>query len=81
VIPALLRCWKDVPLSNGVRPIAFFPKRGEIINQFAAYYNGMSSTKLAEQGLKETRILISTDVLPEGLNLQDATRLINYDLH
>jgi superfamily II DNA or RNA helicase len=29
----------------------------------------------------ETRVLISTDVLSEGLNLQDATRLINYDLH
>jgi hypothetical protein len=55
--------------------------RGEIINQFAPYYNGMSTSKLAEQGLKETRILISTDVLSEGLNLQDATRLINYDLH
>jgi superfamily II DNA/RNA helicase len=27
------------------------------------------------------RVLISTDVLSEGLNLQDATRLINYDLH
>ena len=26
-------------------------------------------------------ILISTDVLSEGLNLQDATRLINYDIH
>ena len=26
-------------------------------------------------------LLISTDVLSEGLNLQDATRLINYDLH
>jgi superfamily II DNA or RNA helicase len=55
--------------------------RGEIINQFAPYYNGMSTEKLAEKGLKETRILISTDVLSEGLNLQDATRLINYDLH
>jgi len=55
--------------------------RGEIINQFAPYYNGMSTGKLAEQGLKETHILISTDVLSEGLNLQDATRLINYDLH
>ena len=31
--------------------------------------------------MTETRILISTDVLSEGLNLQDATRLINYDLH
>ena len=31
--------------------------------------------------MAETRVLISTDVLSEGLNLQDATRLINYDLH
>jgi HKD family nuclease len=55
--------------------------RGDIINQFAPYYNGMSSEQLEGKGLKETRILISTDVLSEGLNLQDATRLINYDLH
>ena len=55
--------------------------RGEIIKQFAPYYNGSSSGKLAEEGLSETRVLISTDVLSEGLNLQDATRLINYDLH
>jgi superfamily II DNA/RNA helicase len=27
------------------------------------------------------RILISTDVLSEGLNLQDANQIINYDLH
>ena len=37
--------------------------------------------QLAAAGLAETRILISTDVLSEGLNLQDGTRLINYDLH
>ena len=55
--------------------------RGEIIQQFAPYYNDSSSADLAEKELKETRILISTDVLSEGLNLQDATRLINYDLH
>jgi hypothetical protein len=55
--------------------------RGDIINQFSPYYNGLRSSELAEQGLTETRILISTDVLSEGLNLQDATRLINYDLH
>lgn len=55
--------------------------RGEIINQFAPYYNGLTTGELQEQGLTETRILISTDVLSEGLNLQDATRLINYDLH
>jgi superfamily II DNA or RNA helicase len=55
--------------------------RGEIIRQFAPYYNGSSSAQLAAEGLAETRLLISTDVLSEGLNLQDATRLINYDLH
>lgn len=55
--------------------------RGEIINQFAPYYNGSSTQALTDEGLTETRILISTDVLSEGLNLQDATRLINYDLH
>lgn len=55
--------------------------RGEVIRQFSPYYNESSSAKLAEEGLTETRILISTDVLSEGLNLQDATRLINYDLH
>ena len=32
-------------------------------------------------GEKEIRVIISTDVLSEGLNLQDATRLINYDIH
>ena len=55
--------------------------RGDVICQFSPYYNGSSSAKLAAEGLTETRILISTDVLSEGLNLQDATRLINYDLH
>jgi superfamily II DNA or RNA helicase len=55
--------------------------RGEVIRRFAPYYNGSSSAQLEALGHSETRILISTDVLSEGLNLQDATRLINYDLH
>lgn len=55
--------------------------RGDVIRQFAPYYNNMSSQALVEKGQTETRILIATDVLSEGLNLQDATRLINYDLH
>jgi hypothetical protein len=55
--------------------------RGEVIRRFAPYYNGTTSAELARDGLAETRVLISTDVLSEGLNLQDATRLINYDLH
>ena len=55
--------------------------RGEMLRHFAPYYNGSSSADLAVEGLAETRVLVSTDVLSEGLNLQDATRLINYDLH
>src|SRR5205807_595413 len=55
--------------------------RGEVIRRFAPYYNGTTSGDLAAQGLAETRVLVSTDVLSEGLNLQDAGRLINYDLH
>ena len=55
--------------------------RGEIIRRFAPYYNGSSSGEVASQGSEEIRVLVSTDVLSEGLNLQDATRLINYDIH
>jgi len=55
--------------------------RGDIIEEFAPYYNGWTSGALAAKGRPETRVLIATDVLAEGLNLQDATRLINYDIH
>ena len=52
--------------------------RAAIIQRFAPYYNESSSAQLGDS---EIRVLVSTDVLSEGLNLQDATRLINYDLH
>jgi superfamily II DNA/RNA helicase len=55
--------------------------RSEIIRRFAPYYNRPPQTDLFEGIKEETRVLISTDVLSEGLNLQDATRLINYDIH
>lgn len=55
--------------------------RADVIQRFAPYYNGSSSTELAERGGHEIRILISTDVLSEGLNLQDSSRMINYDIH
>ena len=56
-------------------------QRSDVIHRFAPYYNGLSSADLAAQGKPPIRVLVSTDVLSEGLNLQDATRLINYDLH
>jgi hypothetical protein len=55
--------------------------RAETIRRFAPYYNGSSVADLASEGLTEIRVLVSTDVLSEGLNLQDATRMINYDIH
>lgn len=55
--------------------------RGVVIKRFSPYYNDSSSAALNDLGHEEIRILISTDVLSEGLNLQDATRLINYDIH
>lgn len=55
--------------------------RGGTITAFAPYYNGSSSTQLQLSGRREIRVLVSTDVLSEGLNLQDASLMINYDLH
>ena len=50
------------------------------LRRFAPYYNASSSSE-AEASGGEIQILIATDVLSEGLNLQDATKLINYDIH
>jgi hypothetical protein len=56
--------------------------RLDTIRRFAPYYNDASSAALQNLfGTTEIRVLISTDVLSEGLNLQDCTRLINYDIH
>lgn len=51
--------------------------RHEMIQRFAPYYNDKSSGEVQD----EIQILIATDVLAEGLNLQDASCLINYELH
>jgi superfamily II DNA/RNA helicase len=55
--------------------------RADVIQRFSPYYNGKTSPDLAAKGHAEIRVLISTDVLSEGLNLQDASRMINYDIH
>jgi hypothetical protein len=55
--------------------------RGQVIKRFAPFYNKTSVNELHEKGETEIRILIATDVLSEGINLQDARLLINYDLH
>ena len=55
--------------------------RAQVIKRFSPFYNGSSSAALVDAGLQEIRVLVSTDVLSEGLNLQDASRMINYDIH
>ncbi|MCU7192158.1 helicase-related protein [Turicibacter sanguinis] len=51
--------------------------RKTIIESFSPYYNGVKPNEITNR----IDILIATDVLAEGLNLQDANCLINYDLH
>ena len=51
--------------------------RGRVIMRFAPQANNYQ----LGPGDKELRILVATDVLSEGLNLQDANHVINYDLH
>ena len=55
--------------------------RALVIKRFSPFYNGSSSAALEDAGHQEIRVLVSTDVLSEGLNLQDASRMINYDIH
>ena len=53
-------------------------ERAKLVSQFAPRANNRSDLIGTEQ---EIDILISTDVLSEGQNLQDCGVLINYDLH
>ena len=72
----------DAIAKNGAEDFHFrVAELGAHVGRFAPYYNRPPQGELFEGLDGETRILISTDVLSEGLNLQDATRLINYDLH
>jgi superfamily II DNA or RNA helicase len=54
--------------------------REEVIRRFAPFYN-CEPGQVAEYLKQPIDILVSTDVLSEGLNLQDASLLINYDMH
>lgn len=54
--------------------------REEVIRRFAPYYN-CEPGQVKDYLKQPIDILVSTDVLSEGLNLQDASLLINYDMH
>ena len=50
-----------------------------MIKRFAPFYNKVdAASRKLHQPL---RVLVSTDVLSEGVNLQDGTLLVNYDIH
>lgn len=49
----------------------------EVVRRFAPHANKAKLDKTTN----ELRVLVATDVLSEGLNLQDADHVINYDLH
>jgi hypothetical protein len=55
--------------------------REQLIKHFAPVSNAVDGDELKRLREKEIQILISTDVLSEGQNLQDAAVCINYDLH
>ncbi|MCT7951729.1 SNF2-related protein [Ancylothrix sp. C2] len=56
-------------------------QREEKVKRFAPKANAQSAEELSQLQQKPIDILICTDVLSEGQNLQDAGILINYDLH
>jgi superfamily II DNA or RNA helicase len=47
----------------------------------ARQFSPRSNRYTFKEGEHETSALVSTDVLSEGVNLQDADTLVNYDLH
>jgi len=55
-------------------------QREKIIKRFAPYYN-CADSELPQYLANPIDILVTTDVLSEGLNLQDACLLMNYDVH
>ncbi|MEA5620893.1 helicase-related protein [Cronbergia sp. UHCC 0137] len=56
-------------------------QREETVKHFSPKANAKSPEELATLLENQIDILICTDVLSEGQNLQDAGVLVNYDLH
>jgi hypothetical protein len=75
---ALWRARAGEPLIRRMDSGADARERASIVAHFAPLANNRSDSAGSEQ---EIDILISTDVLSEGQNLQDCGMLINYDLH
>jgi superfamily II DNA or RNA helicase len=68
----------DIELLTGATPSK---QRFEKVKRFAPKANCLNEEELQDYQNQEIDILICTDVLSEGQNLQDAGILVNYDLH
>ncbi|MBH0081959.1 helicase-related protein [Salinibacterium sp. SWN167] len=53
--------------------------RFAMIKRFSPYYNKVDAE--GRKKLSPLRVLVSTDVLSEGVNLQDGSLIVNYDIH
>ena len=53
-------------------------RRADIVSRFAPQANGQDGAQLPGG---EIRLLLATDVVSEGQNMQDCARVLNYDLH
>jgi superfamily II DNA or RNA helicase/HKD family nuclease len=59
------------------------PQRKAILHAFSPTYNPFPEHKGAGKAVRprEVQVLVSTDVLSEGVNLQEAGCILNYDIH
>jgi superfamily II DNA or RNA helicase len=75
--------WPNPPVTEGIFGSTDPERRERLVRRFAPRANALASESIEEvlAGEPEIDILISTDVLSEGQNLQDAGVIINYDLH
>lgn len=90
VVEAVDKAKKNSPLAaykNRIAPAVFGARRGESQDDRAATLAGfapMTAGEVREDGTPLSKnlfdVLITTDVLAEGVNLQQAGRMVNFDL-
>ncbi|NMF63256.1 helicase [Brasilonema octagenarum UFV-OR1] len=72
---------EDLPIIDKITGETPSKQREEKVKCFAPKANSQSQEEQQKIQGQEINILICTDVLSEGQNLQDAGVLVNYDLH
>jgi hypothetical protein len=82
-LKALIKLLKNDPVMKKEKLILFteFADTARYLEQQLTQAGLTGICRIDGGSSQKIRVLIATDVLSEGLNLQDATRIINYDLH